>query len=282
VDATVRVLRDAFFERHPGDAALILERLAPADAAALLAETGAGLAGGVLGHMSRTFAAACLEHTAPGRCAAMLVTMPHRAAAALLRGTAEAQWREALSAMPPDTAKRVGALMLSNVDSVATVLDARVLTVPVDASMRQARTRFRRFGSRERAPLYGYVVRSDQTLAGVLSLRRVVVAAPGDAVGMVMRTPVANVTVHASVEEALRREEWQRLHVMPVVDNLGVLLGMLRHDALRGRREESERSAAARSALDVVLSFAEGYLKGVATVVMGLTQAGGRAGGTRS
>lgn len=282
MDVSVRVLRDAFLERHPGDAALVLERMAPSDAAVLLAEAPAASAGSTLSHMSRSVASACLEHTEVARGAAILLTMSHHAAAALCRGVPDAKRRELFAAMPEDTATRLEALLVAGADSVGAFVDPRVLSVPEGASMRQARTQFQRFGSRERPPLYAYVTRPDQTLAGILSLRRLVMTGPGTSVVTAMRTPVVTIAAGASVDAVLRREEWQRVHVLPVVDRAGVLLGTVRHDVLRGHLDRQERQTDAPAGLDVVRSFTEGYLKGLATLVLGLAHVGEREEATRS
>jgi len=282
VDVSTRVLRDAFLGRHPGDAALLLERMAPSDAAVLLAEAPAANAGSTLSHMSRPFASACLEHGEAARGAAILLTISHHAAAALCRGVSDAKRGELFAALPRDTATRLEALLAAGADSVGALVDPRVLSVPEDASMRQARTRFRRFGSRERTPLYAYVTRADQTLAGVLSLRRVVMTGPGASVATAMRTPAAMIAVGASIDAVFRREEWQRLHVLPVVDRVGVLLGTVRYDVLRGHLERREQEPGPAAGLDVVRSFTEGYLKGLATLVMGLAHTGARSEETGS
>jgi magnesium transporter len=256
--------------------------MAPSDAAVFLADAPAANVGSTLSHMSRSFASACLEHTEVARGAGVLLTIAHHAAAALCRGVPAAKRRELFAAMPQDTATRLEALLAASADSVGALVDPRVLSVPEDVSMRHARTQFRRFGSRERTPLYAYVTRPDQTLAGVLSLRRVVMTGPGESVATAMRTPVVTIAAGASIEAVLRRDEWQRLHVLPVVDRVGVLLGTVRHDVLRGHQERQERQPGALVGLDVVRSFTEGYLKGLATLVMGLAHAGERGEETRS
>ena len=79
---------------------------------------------------------------------------------------------------------------------------------------------------------YLFVVDQDARLAGVVSLRHLVVVPPWTSVAEIMDTDVIHVRASADQEEAARLMARYDLLALPVVDDMGRLLGLITHDDL--------------------------------------------------
>jgi magnesium transporter len=77
---------------------------------------------------------------------------------------------------------------------------------------------------------YLYVVDADQRLTGVLSLRELIVAAPTTRIGDIMDSDVVRVTTGTDQEEVARVIADYDLSVLPVVDELDRLVGIVTVD----------------------------------------------------
>lgn len=88
--------------------------------------------------------------------------------------------------------------------------------------------------------IYVYVVDEKGTLLGIASLRALMLTSPDAPVRDVMRKRFVTVRVDDDREEAGRKMARYRLHAMPVVDEGGVLRGVIPFDdAMRIQREEA-------------------------------------------
>jgi magnesium transporter len=79
---------------------------------------------------------------------------------------------------------------------------------------------------------YLYAVDDGHRLEGVVSLRQLVVAEPGDRIGSIMAPDVFRVHVNDDQEEVARQAQHYNLVALPVVDDSGVLAGVISIDDL--------------------------------------------------
>ena len=112
----------------------------------------------------------------------------------------------------------------------------------------------RRGREREEFVYVVYVVDQDK-LAGVVSLRELLIAEPEQGIAEVMRTNILSVLPTMDQEEVARRMAKYDMNVMPVVDDDGKLLGVITIDDIidvlvagadRGRPEDRRHRAARR------------------------------------
>jgi magnesium transporter len=230
-EATGRMLSAAFMETHPREAALVLEGLAVADAAAALDSVPPEIAAPVLQEMTLPAGASCLLACEPGQTGEILATLPPDESARLLRGL-EAPERARLLAGTPDETRDTLSVLLQYPESTAgALMDPRVLALPEDLTIAEARKRVRRHSRFLR--YYLYVTRRDKTLAGAITLRELMLARASFLLSEVAHRPVEHIATGESRKAILAHPAWRRFHAMPVVDERGRLVGVIRYETIR-------------------------------------------------
>ena len=220
-----------FLEDHPDESARLLESLAPAAAAELLAHSPPALAADVLRRLVPSFGVGCLEALPRERAAAVIEALPLGAAAVLLRRVDAESRAETLRELTAPTATALGRLLSYPEDSAGGRMDPRVFTLPEDIRVADAVERLR--ARPEYAMYYLYVVDREQRLRGVLNYRDLLLANDEATLASVMRSPVVQLPATASGEALIGAPAWRVYLALPVVDPDGILVGVVRSEALR-------------------------------------------------
>ena len=210
----------ARLEREPEDLATrVVERMTPDRAARVIAAMGESRARGVLARM------------APQRAAALLSRMdePEREARLSLLEAHLADELRALASYPPETA---GALM-----------DPRATSFRPDATVADVVERLQRF--RDQRIQDVFLVDAGGHLTGVVSLQDVVLSQPDRRLQTLRREPDA-VQALAPRDEVLETLESHRVSSLGVVDFDGRLIGVLRQDDLVTAVQEEAAATALR------------------------------------
>lgn len=269
---TEKLLALNFAQEHPSDAALILERLAPEDAADYLDELPPRAAAEVVDRMASSAAADCIGRLSRQRFGQIISTLPLNSAAGLLRRLEPERQEHLLKQAPPEVAALLGRLLRYPENCAGALMDPRVLALPEDITASEALARVRRVP--RRALYYLYVVNREQKLVGVLNLRELMLAAPRDNLTAAMRREVWRLTALAGRAAIVDHPAWREVHALPVVDDDGVFLGVLRYETLRRLEGETKSPSPAGGALSAVLSLGELYWVGLAGVLTDLTALG--------
>lgn len=250
-----RLISAAFLANHPAEAASFLEaRPLPAVAAFLAACDPDDLAP-VLAAMDPTLAAAVLGEVDVGVAAEFVEALPRDVASVLLRRVAPAGKGAILDRLPPRIAGRVRELLRYPPGSAGSLLDPAVLTMPPDLTVQEVLLRVR--DAHVHVHCYLFVVERRGSLLGVLTLRELISAAPDALVGAVAHTSVATLPATADRDAIVAHPAWDDLHAVPVVDDGGRLLGILRHETLRRLEHEGHNKPRTRAAAEVALDFGE-------------------------
>ena len=265
------LLSQAFLESHPRDGALILERLPAEEAAAFLEKTPPQLAARVFQQMPALSAAGCLARLAPAPAAAVLNALPLNAAAGLLRCLNVDVRDRTLVHAPAEFAISLQRLLQYPEGTAGALMEPRALALPGDIRVSEARTRVRR--ALRSFFHYVYVVDRGQRLIGVLNLRELMLASSKTLLSSAMRPHVLRLPAHADLTSILAHPGWREFHVLPVVDDSGTFIGVIRYETLR-RLEDTARPPASQ-ALSTMLSLGElcwialsGMLAGVAATIL--------------
>ena len=241
---------EALAEAAPGAAADILEELdedalteligglEPSDAADILVELQPEVAAGVLEELSPAEAAALLEEMSPEDAADILVEV-HDAEAISMLGL-----------LTDESAAEVRRLLAYLPDSAGGLMTTEIAKLPLGLTAGEAIERIRYLHDELEELSYVYVVGDDRRLEGVVSFRDLVFSRPGVGLEEVMvRDPIA---VRVDTDRAEVNDLIQRYHLLaiPVVDDQGVLLGVVPNDVVieSVQEEASEDFAAAMGA----------------------------------
>jgi magnesium transporter len=260
------LLSQAFLESHPRDGAVILERLPAEEAAAFLEKTPPELAARVFEPMAPLAATGCLARLSPECAVAILTALPLNAAAGLLRRL-DANVRErTLAYAPADLSMSLRRLLQYPERTAGALMEAEALALPGDIRVGEARARLRH------APhsllSYLYVVDREQRLIGVLTLRELMLAPPKTMLSSAMRSHVLRLLAQADYASILAHPGWRDFHVLPVVDDSGVFVGVIRHEKIRRLEDTAGRSGS--QAVSTMLSLGELYWIGLTGMLAGV------------
>lgn len=249
-------------EQTPHDAADILEALDEEGAADLLADLGTNTAAADVLDEMRPEAAADVIEELPPRVAARLIEEMETDQAADLLGALEPEQRDAvLEALADDATAEVMELLAYPPDSAGGMMTTETASLPVGMTAGEAVEALRRLHDQLGSNLtYVYVVDDNNRLLGVVSFRDLFFARPGSALDEVMvpePVAVAAATDREIVSELVQR---YRLHALPVVDDAGHLIGMVRFG-------EAMEAAAAEATEDIAVSVGAGAEESVFTPI---------------
>ena len=271
-------LARAFVAGHPARAALALEQMGIAPAAAALEAIEPAAAATVVREMPPTHAAECLAALPPDEAAAVVAHMPMDDAAPVVRAM-RADVRSALmAALPEQTGVPLATLLQFPVGTAGALMDPSIFQLPEDVIVADARTRLR--GAARELLYYLYVVDRDHRLVGVLDIPELMLARTRDPVAAAMHRKVDRLGAWMPAALVLEHPGWHRYHAMPVVDESDRLLGAIRYQTLR----KIERDAADRGPNPTLLTaraLGELFHVGTTGLVAGVaaTAAIGRAEG---
>ncbi len=225
---TLESLVRSFAESHPESAARALERLDAGEAARVLGALPAAAAVGVIERLAPHAAGAILAGFGAEQVRGLLESMPPRQAASVLRHLEEAKRGEALSGMPDQAARRLQELLRYPPETAGGMMEPQVVSIPIDLTVQEAISLLRK--APRQSLHYLYVTDREGRLAGVLGMRDLLLAAPRDPVEPLVRREVRSVRAGMDREEvgAVMRE--LRYLALPVVDEEGRLLGVVRHE----------------------------------------------------
>lgn len=216
---------------HPDRAAAVLDRLRPEDGVHVLTSVPSSQAAAVITCLSPYTAAAVLEALTPDRAAAILEVLELDVASRLLRRLSDARRAAISERLPAPVARDVQALLRFPEDTAGALMDPAGLALPEDFTVREALGRVRELPEQTRYNVY--VVDRNQVLVGVLNLRELLVARPQARLAEVMTREPAHLSARADRSVVLGHPGWKKVHAIPVVDEAGHYLGVIRYRTLR-------------------------------------------------
>ncbi|MBT8197066.1 MAG: magnesium transporter [Acidimicrobiia bacterium] len=235
---------EALAGQLPQDAADILEAITEEAAAELIADLDDEDAADVLDEMRPAAAAEVLAELPPQEAAHLLEVMEADQAADVIGELDE----DLLADITPELGVDSEAVRLALYadDSAGGLMTTDVATLPIGITTGEAIERLRQLNETLGSNLrYVYIVDDESRLAGVLSFRDLVFARPGTGVDEVMvESPVQ---VKTDTDREVVAELIQRYHLIaiPVVDDGGRLLGMVKvSEALEAVQEEATEDIA--------------------------------------
>ncbi|MDP3050651.1 MAG: CBS domain-containing protein, partial [Eubacteriales bacterium] len=135
-----------------------------------------------------------------------------------------------LSLMSRSDAEDVQELLEYGEDTAGGIMATEFVAINKEITIEEAIEVLRRTARQAETVYYVYVVNDQEQLVGVISLRELITAPPGTRIREVMRTTVISVNVHTDQEEVARVVQKYNFLVIPVVDDIGVLLGIVTVD----------------------------------------------------
>ncbi len=256
-----RIIVESFIRHHPADAARILERQKSEEIAVLLQEIHVSLAVDTFSHLERYTAVRCLQIIDPTRAAAIVERLPLQIGSIFLRQVNKEVREAILRLVAEEVSIPLSRMLHYPQDRAGALADPKVLTLPDDLTIKEALQRVQE--RPENAIYYLYIVSRNQELTGVITLRELMLARPGDPLPTVMSTSVDRLSADLDFQAILNHPAWQQYHALPVVDNIGILIGAIHYETLRRIEKDNKKSILPRHAQTTSAALGELYKIGL-------------------
>jgi len=228
----------SFVMQHPEDAARSLEGVAPSEAGAILRRLPARSVGAVLERLAPEPAGAILGEIGPQGTRDLLDHLPPRHAAAILHHVEESLRSATLAGLPERRAREIRSLLEYPSDTAGGMMEPHVTSIAIDLTVGDAIQAIRR--APRQTLYYLYVTDREGRLAGVLNMRELLLGAPRDPISGLVHRDVVTVPATMDREELAALMRDRRFIALPVVDQDGRLLGIVKHDeVLEAVQEEA-------------------------------------------
>jgi magnesium transporter len=226
----LRVPHEALGTLHPADVAHIVEQLAPRDRAGILAALDDERAADVLEELAADDQVDILEALSPEKAADILEEMGPDEAADLVADLSEERQEQLLNLMEPEEASDVRELLAYGEETAGGLMTTDFITVTPEMTAEQVIERLRELHPDADQVYYLYVTDADGMLVGTITLRGLIVAAPGTAVRDFMRPDPISVGVDLDAEQVGAAIARYNLLALPVVDEEGRMQGIVTVD----------------------------------------------------
>ena len=219
-------------ELHPADLAEVVEHVPRDRMRALLAALPKDRAADVLEYLDEELRTEVIEEMSATEAAALVTQMTPDDRADTLEELDEDVAEEILSEIPAEQRAETEQLLSFDPATVGGIMTTEFVSVaattPVEQALENVRTLAR--SGRKEAMYAIYATDERGRLAGVLSLRELLAAAPGATIGDVAWEDVASIGPSADREEAARMIQKYDLVALPVVSESSHLMGVVTVD----------------------------------------------------
>lgn len=226
-----RELLEALIEEQPSDAATWLEAMNSTDVAGVLELLSVETCSVVLSRMSPLSGARALQELAIGHAGKALREMRSDAALRLLRAVSPERRTVLLGTFEPAPRERLTRQLRYPDGTAGALMDPHVLSLREGCSAAEALERLRL--TPEEVTYYLYVVNDQQRLTGVLNLKELLRARPGQQLGSLCRRSVHTLSARSPWDALLAHRGWRWVHALPVVDEHGIFLGAIRYEVVK-------------------------------------------------
>jgi len=217
-----------FIELHPDEAARAFEALEHADAQRLFKTLPAGVAVSLLERLSPHVATPLLAELDTERVGQLVTAMPLRHASTVLRQLEDEKRESVLAALPEKHSRPLRYLASYSAETAGGIMEPRVASLSIDLTAQQAISVIRK--TPREALHYLYITDRDGKLAGVLTMRDLLLAVPRDPIKPLVRREVVSVTDTMNSENVVGLMTERGFLALPVVDYEGRLVGVVKHD----------------------------------------------------
>jgi magnesium transporter len=214
-------LLDLWFELAPEERERVLRQLSPERAAQIVANLSEGEQPGLIQSLAPPVLAELLEELSPDDLADTLQA---------LHASDPAHASEVRSLLEPETLAVADALGRYDEEVAGGLMTTDFVSVRASMTVEQVLEFLRRAHPDAETIYYIYVVDDRSRLRGVLSLRDLIVAPANVRVSEIMRPEVLSIPAHMDQEEVAGAMSDHDFSVLPVVDDQGVLVGIVTVD----------------------------------------------------
>jgi magnesium transporter len=264
----MNALSESFLESHPTEAALALEDVGQKPLGRFFARLDPGAAARVFEHLDPEVAAGCLGRMTPRAAASIVEKLSPHACVVTLRLMSEARRERVLATLDDQIAEQTRRMLRFEDVSVAALMDKDVLTLSEDMRTDEAIRRIRRSRLQFEGELY--VLDRKHALVGVTTLHALLKAPPDQLVSESVNVDCARVLGSMAQRDLIVHPLWVEHNSAAVVDNDGVLLGVVDHRTVAKAAERIRSEVRNEGGLEAALALGELYWVGLTGMLDGL------------
>jgi magnesium transporter len=235
-----RKLIEFLHELQPFDISTLLTEFEEPDQLKILALTEPDIAAETLEHLDYDEQYRLLDHSPDEVTRSILASMSDDAVADLVMAIHPRQAQEILRRVPKEDLAGIRLLMTYPDDSAGGIMSLDYIAVREDWNVSRVINHFRKVGGKATVTNYVYVVDPQGRLAGVTSLKEVLLSNPDTLVSDIMYTKIVSVPVDAHQEETAKLLSRYDFVALPVTDNDGRLVGVIAVDDILDVIEEED------------------------------------------
>jgi Mg/Co/Ni transporter MgtE len=234
-------LAAAYLELHPESAARLLESMPAAQAHAVLSAVDIAIAAPVIGQMLPTYAAQSLELDEPEQAARVLESLGSREAVAVLRHLPAERREAVLGCLGSQWLMAFRLLLSYPTNTVGAWVEPRVLTLPDDCTVGDARDRIAR--SEQAAPARVYVLDRSRRLRGAVRGLALLQVSSRKRIASILE-PAEALWARDSLATAQEHPVWERHTEAPVINRDEEFIGVISYADLRKAFRETTQAPA--------------------------------------
>jgi CBS domain-containing protein/sporulation protein YlmC with PRC-barrel domain len=215
---------------HPADLAEIIEDLDYKKRADFIEDLDVEVAAEAFAEMELDTQIEILEHMNSQQASDLLEEMPPDEAADLLAELPEQRSEELLNLMEREEAQEVRELMVYEEGTAGALMTTEYLALSPEITVAEAFKQLRRLAAEAETIYYLYLVKADQTLCGIISLRELLMAEPEAQLQDLMQTRLISVQSDDDEQDVAEAVNKYNLLAIPVVDEENRMLGIITVD----------------------------------------------------
>jgi len=227
---TLTVSRQKVARIHPADLAEIISEVSQKERTALFGSMDIETAAEALHELERQVQVDIIDDMTREHASDILEQMPPDEAADLLGDMPEAKAQELIKHMEKEEAEDVQELLEHEEDTAGGLMTTEYLAFPPDMTVEEAIKELRLEAPDVETIYYLYILDSDEHIAGVISLKNLILALPEALLGDIMKTPVKTLHLDADENEVAEFISKYNLLAAPVVDENDLLRGIVTVD----------------------------------------------------
>jgi magnesium transporter len=231
---------------HPAEAAEMLSSIEPEQIRKILIRLEPKTAADVFCELTDMQQSETAQVLSREELTSLLEKMPPDERADLAKGLSEEQLDEVLPFLAQKERDDIKKLVAWPEGTAGSVMTTDYIAFPEVLTVKQAVERIRLEGAQKAAVSTIYILDMNRRLCGYLTLEDLILAKPLISLGEAKKKPLAEVTAGADREEAVYKISKYNLMMLPVVDDNGMLIGIITHDDIidvieEERTEDMER-----------------------------------------
>jgi len=226
----LKIPLEKLLKLHPADIADIIEQMNPMQRADVIESLDVQTAADVLPEASPEIQAEIIEDIDPERASDILEEMDPDEAADILGDLSEERTEELLKEMQPEEAEDVRELLTYEDETAGGLMTTDFVAISDELTAQGTIDSLRQLAPDAETIYYIYVVTENEKLAGVISIRDLIVAQPDTPLRDFMVKRVIHIHPEAGLREAAELFQKYNLLALPVVDYDNQLRGIITVD----------------------------------------------------